>query len=132
MKINLALVIAIIVAVGLVALGFTAYQISSERQELNNELESKTVSDGNEFFLRYLSALSATDTISLENADSIISKFSFEGVAIYYNSDSIEPLNKATTVFLDDSKDHITQTIAADTSSTRFLKKNQKDLFEYI
>ena len=39
MKINLALIVAIIVAVGLVALAFTAYQISSERQTLNSELE---------------------------------------------------------------------------------------------
>jgi hypothetical protein len=43
MRINLALILSIIVAVGVVALVFTAFQISSEKQKLNNELQSKTV-----------------------------------------------------------------------------------------
>jgi hypothetical protein len=42
MKINLALILSIIGAVGIVAFGFTAFQIYSERQQLNTELELKT------------------------------------------------------------------------------------------
>ena len=91
MKLNLALIIAIIVAVGLVALAFTAYQISSEKQSLRDELETKTIRNGDEFFLRYLSTLTASDSISIKNADSLISKFSFEGITVYYNADSIQP-----------------------------------------
>src|SRR5690242_9302931 len=93
MKLNLALIIAIIVAVGLVALGFTAFQISSEKETLNNELETKTIRNGDEFFLRHLSSLIVADSVPLENADSLVSQFSFEGITIYYNADSIEPLN---------------------------------------
>ena len=37
MRINLALILSIIVAVGIVALVFTAFQISSEKQKLNKQ-----------------------------------------------------------------------------------------------
>ena len=56
MKINLALIVSIILAVGLVALGFTAFQISSERQELNGELESRTISLAEDFYRLHLKA----------------------------------------------------------------------------
>ena len=42
MKLNLAHILSIIVAIGLVTVGFTLYQISSERTKLNNELEIRT------------------------------------------------------------------------------------------
>ena len=50
MKINLALILSIIAAVGLVALGFTAFQISSEQQRLKVELEIKTVRVAEDFY----------------------------------------------------------------------------------
>ncbi len=132
MKINLALIVAIIVAVGLVALAFTAYQISSERQTLNNELESKTIRNGDEFFLRYLSTLTAKDSISLKSADSLISKFSFEGITVYYNADSIEPLNTTAAALLAPSSDYVTQALTADTSAAHLIEVNKNKYFEYI
>lgn len=132
MKINLALIVAIIVAVGLVALAFTAYQISSERQTLNSELESKTIRNGDEFFLRYLSTLTAKDSLSIKSADSLISKFSFEGITVYYNADSIEPLNKTAATLVAPSSDYVTQALAADTSATHLIEANKNKYFEYI
>ena len=132
MKLNLALIIAIIVAVGLVALGFTAFQISSEKETLNNELETKTIRNGDEFFLRHLSSLIVADSVPLENADSLVSQFSFEGITIYYNADSIEPLNNTAYTLIGPSSDYVTQALAADTSATHFIDFNKKKLFEYI
>jgi len=132
MKLNLALIIAIIVAVGLVALGFTAFQISSEKEKLNNELQSKTIRNGDEFFLRYLTSLMQADSVSLNDADSLISQYSFEGVTIYYNADSIEPLNHAAYTLIKPSSDFVKQAISADTSATHFINANNKRLFEYI
>src|SRR5215212_10262839 len=111
MKLNLALIIAIIVAVGLVALGFTAFQISSEKEKLNSDLETKTIRNGDEFFLRYLNTLTAADSVPLKNADSLISRFSFEGVAIYYNADSIEPLNNTAYTLIKPSSDYVRQAL---------------------
>jgi trehalose 6-phosphate synthase len=132
MKLNLALIIAIIVAVGLVALGFTAFQISSEKEKLKTELETKTVRNGDEFFHRHLSTLATKDSISLKNADSLISQFSFEGVTIYFNADSIEPLNTAAYMLTAASSDYVAQALTADTSSTQFLQTDKQRLFEYI
>jgi trehalose 6-phosphate synthase len=132
MKLNLALIVAIIFAVGLVALGFTAFQISSEKETLNKELETKTIRNGDEFFLRYLNTLTTEDSVSLKNADSLISQFSFEGITIYYNADSIEPLNNTAYTLIEPSKDYVTQALSADTSATHFFDVNQKKLFEYI
>ena len=132
MKLNLALIIAIIVAVGLVALGFTAFQISSEKEKLYSELQSRTIRNGDEFFLRHLKSLATHDSLSLKDTDSLISQFSFKGVTIYYNSDSIEPLNNAAYTLIEPSSDFVKQALSADTSATHFIKANGKLLFEYI
>lgn len=132
MKLNLALIVAIIVAVGLVALGFTAFQISSEKEKLNNELETKTIRNGDEFFLRYLNTLSTADSVSLKNADSLISRYSFEGITIYYNADSIEPLNNTAYTLLAHTSDFVTQALSADTSATHFIEADGKKFFEYV
>jgi len=132
MKLNLALIIAIIVAVGLVALGFTAFQISTEKEKLYSELQSRTIRNGDEFFFRHLKSLTATDSFSLNDADSLISQFSFKGVTIYYNADSIEPLNNAAYTLIGPSSDFVKQAISADTSATNFIDANGKRLFEYI
>ena len=132
MKLNLALIIAIIVAVGVVALVFTAFQISSEKQKLNNELEANTIRKGDDFFTRYLIALKTKDTIAVKNADSLVSKFSFEGISVYYNADTVKSLNHDATHLTAVSSDNVKEAITADTSSTRFLKTEGKNFFEYI
>jgi trehalose-6-phosphate synthase len=113
-------------------LGFTAFQISSEKEKLRSELEGKTVRSGDEFYLRYLNTLGTADSVSLKNADSLISQYSFEGVTIYFNADSIEPLNTAAYMLIGPSSDYVTQALAADTSSTQFLQTEKGKLFEYI
>lgn len=132
MKLNLALIVTIIVAVGLVALGFTAFQISSEKETLSDELETRTVRNGDEFFLKHLTSLATSDSVTLKNADSLISQFSFKGITIYYNADSIEPLNTTAYMLVKPSSDYVTQALSADTSATHFLEADDKKLFEYI
>jgi trehalose 6-phosphate synthase len=132
MKLNLALIVAIIVAVGFVALGFTAFQISSEKERLNTELETKTIRNGDDFFSKHLNSLYTSDSVSLKNADSLISQYSFEGITIYYNADSIDPLNTAAYMLIKSSSDYVTQSLSADTSSTHFLQTDKQKLFEYI
>ena len=132
MRINLALILSIIVAVGIVALVFTAFQISSEKQKLNNELQAKTVRLAEDFYKSYFRHLEDRDSIPLKGiTDSVINQYSFIGLAIYYNRDSITPLNNATEILLQHSSDYITRAVSADTSMLKEMEKNflrsQKD-----
>src|SRR5215470_16866926 len=108
MRINLALILSIIVGVGIVALAFTAFQISSERQKLNGELQSKTVRVAEDFYRTYLKKLEKGDSVDRrEITDSVINQYSFVAAAIYYNRDSIIALNDSARYLLSHSSDFI-------------------------
>ena len=133
MRINLALILSIIVAVGIVALVFTAFQISSEKQKLNNELQAKTVRLAEDFYKTYLRHLEDRDSIPLKGiTDSVINQYSFNGLAIYYNRDSIIPLNSPTQLLLEHSSDYITRAVSADTSMGNMVRSEGKKSYEYI
>jgi trehalose-6-phosphate synthase len=132
MKINLALIASIILAVGLVAFGFTVFQISSERQQLSNELKARTIRVADDFYGNHLRGLEAGDSLYSKITDSIITQYSFAGIAIYYNADSIVPLNKITQSYLEESQDYISEAISADTSKGNILTVNGKKLYQFI
>lgn len=129
MKLNLALILAIIVAVGLVALGFTAVQIASEREKLNDELETKTIRISDEFFLTHIGSLGDSPVVRIP--DSLVRQYSFEGITVYFNADSIIPFNNRAYSFLDASADYIAQAISADTSQTNIIKVDRRNIFQY-
>ena len=133
MRINLALILSIIVAVGIVALVFTAFQISSEKQKLNNELQSKTVRLAEDFYKSYFRHLEDRDSVPLRGiTDSVINQYSFIGLAVYYNRDSIIPLNSSTQLLLQHSADYITRAVSADTSMGNMVRSDGKRSYEYI
>ncbi|HVU84116.1 MAG TPA: trehalose-6-phosphate synthase, partial [Puia sp.] len=133
MKINLALIISIIAAVGLVAFGFTAFQISSERQQLNNELETKTIQVAEVFYKSHFSDIAREDSLHFDNiTDSLISQYRFNGIAVFYNNDSIVALNATAEPFLKYSSDYIAQAISADTSMGNLIDVHGKKVYEYI
>ena len=112
MRINLALIVSIIVAVGIVAFAFTAIQSSSERQKLNNELQANTVRLAEDFYKSHFKHLEKGDSLtSKEITDSVISQYNFVGMAVYYNRDSVIPLNDSTRPLLEHSSDFIARTI---------------------
>jgi len=133
MRINLALILSIIVAVGVVALVFTAFQISSEKQKLNNELQSKTVRLAEDFYKTYFRHLEDRDSVPLRGiTDSVINQYSFIGLAVYYNRDSVIPLNSSTQLLLQHSSDYITRAVSADTSMGNMVRSGGKKSYEYI
>ena len=133
MKINLALILSIIVAVGLVALGFTAVQISSERQELKGEMEANTMSLAEDFYKLHLKGRNDSTGLNLKPVtDSIISRFSLVGVAVHYTNDSIVALNKAAEKYLVRSADFTAQAISADSSMGNFLSVRGDDIYPSI
>lgn len=132
MKINLALVLSIIVAVGLVAFGFTAFQISSERRQLNDELETKTIRAADDFYFSFLQGLDSSYTIQTKITDSLIKRYSLTGIAIYYKTDSIIPLNREAGAFLPASKDYVEKAISADTSQGNVIELAGQKMYEFV
>ncbi|HMG69328.1 MAG TPA: hypothetical protein VK588_16635, partial [Chitinophagaceae bacterium] len=133
MRINLALILSIIVAVGLVALVFTAFQISSERQKLNTELADKTTRVSEDFYRIHLKNLESGDGIDFRKInDSVITQYSFNAMAIYYNTDSIIELNDSAHYFLQHSLDYVSRALSADTSMGNMIKIDGKKIYQYV
>ena len=107
MRFTISFIFSIIFAVGLVAFAFTFYQSSTEKKQLNSELELRTVQVVKEIFK---SDSLFFDRIDRENithfADSINRQYNLLGLAIYYNHDSILS-NYSTRIFIDYSKAYI-------------------------
>ena len=132
MKINIALVIAIIVAVGMVALGFTAFQISSEREKLNTELQLRTVRVAEDYFANYLTGLGTGTHSKVNISDSVIGQYDFLGMAVYYNADSVITSNNKTALFFPHSTDFVAQALSADSSFGNTIQVNGKNIYQYI
>lgn len=132
MKVNLALILAIIIAVGLVAFGFTAFQISSERKQLNSELQTKTIRTADDFYSSYLQSLDSTDSITGNINDSLIRQYGLTGIAVYYKTDSIVALNTKAKALTEHSLDYIEQAFSADTSMGNIISVNGKNIYEFI
>jgi len=133
MRINLALILSIIVAVGIVALVFTAFQISSERQKLNNELQSKTVRVAEDFYQTYFRSLEEGDSLHLKKITAkVINQYDFNGIAVSYNRDSIIALNDSIKPLLQSSSDYIARAISADSSMGNAIRVDGKKFYEYI
>ena len=87
MRINVSLIVAILLAVGVVAFIFTAFQISAERDKLNRELEATTMRATDEFFTDFVTK---DDSLLVDEInDSAVQSYGFEGLAVYISEDSI-------------------------------------------
>jgi trehalose 6-phosphate synthase len=132
MKINLALILSIIAAVGLVALGFTAFQISSERQKLKTELEIRTVRLAEDFYNKHFREFDR-DTVNFSKiTDSVLSQYNFSDLSYYFNADSIVTLNDSTKPFPEHSLDFVSQAISADSSMGNLITVNGESIYQYV
>src|SRR5689334_9717886 len=133
MKINLALIFSIILAVGIVSLGFTIIQTTTERQKLNSELQLKTIRNAEEFYSNHVKQIEKGDSVSLAKiSGKAVTRYGFLGVAIYYNADSIRVLDTSVKKLLGQSTDYIAQAMAADSSMGNIINANGKDVYEFI
>ncbi len=132
MKLNLALILSIIIAVGLVTVGFTLYQISSERTKLNTELEIRTTQIAEEIFQDNKNTFEQNNQVNIEQyIDSISKRYKLLGIAIYSNDDSIIS-NKASRNIIEYSTDNISQSIVADSAIGNFINVQGKNIYQYI
>jgi len=125
--------ISAILAVALVALAFTIFQISGERERLNNELEER-----NSLIARELNEIIIA-TPEVENSKSLI-KFSdslshysnFIGMALLTKGKQIFTFNEKIKPFLRFSNDYIEQSIIADSAFGKFIKIGKEEIYQYI
>jgi trehalose-6-phosphate synthase len=133
MKMNLALILSLILAVGLVSLAFTIFQSGSERQRLKSELETRTVRNVEEFYSVYLSDSTHSDSSKVKKiTEKLISQYRLLGMAIYYTKDSILTPDSSVRAYLPSSMDYLAQAVSADSSMGNFISVNHQDVFEYI
>lgn len=132
MRLNLALILSIIIAVGLVAFSFTFYQISSERSKLNSELEMRATQVVEEIFQNDTFFYEKITWKNIEYfADSINSKYNLLGIAIYFSNDSIISNNSSRNL-INHSLDYIAQSITADTTLGTFITVGEKKIYQYV
>lgn len=133
MRLNLALIISIIVAVGLVALGFTIYQSSTERNNLNDELAIRTSQIADAFYKNDLLYTKENSKGQIEHfTDSISGQYQLLGIAIYYNDDSIITSNELIRPIVTSSLDYISRSINADTSVKKFIQVKGRKVYQFI
>jgi trehalose 6-phosphate synthase len=132
MKLNLALILSIIVAVGLVTVGFTLYQISTERTKLNTELEIRTAQIAEEIFQNNKKTFEHINQLVIENKiDSISKRYKLLGIVIYSGKDSVSS-NYASRNLISYSEDNIAQSIIADSTFGNFITVQGNNIYQYI
>lgn len=130
MKINVSLILSIIIAGGFVAFVFTVFQIQSERQRLNYELETLTATRAEEFYQNHTFADGSFE--KLENiADSTLSQYGFLTLAVYYNIDSIDIKDTSYRALMVKTADYSREAIVSNTSNGTFTKYRGRAVFQY-
>ena len=130
MKVNISLVFSIILGVGLVAFIFTAFQISTERQKLKNELETNNARLAEEFYQTYVDRGDTIDVSDL--TDSLLRRYSFTALNIHFSVDSNIAIGNFDPNTIRASQDRILEAIASDSSFGNFIEENGKSLYQYI
>jgi trehalose-6-phosphate synthase len=132
MRITLTLILSIIVAVGLVAFGFTFFQVSSERSRLQNDLELR-ISHISEDILKNDSLLFGhTEKLKVEHfADSVVTRYDLLGLAIYFSKYNIIATNSTRTIVYS-SEEEISRLLDYGSSSGSFITVNGEKLFLYL
>lgn len=133
MRLNLTLVLSIIVAVGMVTVGFTLYQISSDRTKLNNDLEIRSTRIAEEVFQNNRISFESVNQKSIEHLiDSISIRYKLIGIAIYSSKDSVIISHNASRSLINYSEDNIAQSMIADSTFGNFITVQGKKIYQYI
>lgn len=131
-RLNLAIIIAIVFAVGIIALIFTFYQITTEKQKLYSDLESRVTQIAERLENDNIAFFDATDKNKFqEKIDSVCLKYQLLGVGIYFNNDSIV-INDAALPYLKQSLDIIIAAISADTTQSDYFEFLDRDIYLFI
>jgi trehalose-6-phosphate synthase len=123
MKINYTLFFSIILATGVVALGFTFFQVSSERTRMKQEMMVRSSQASGEFFN---SVSRLTGTKATQSLDSVTlhlcRKYRLLGIAYYQDPENLVYATRIVKGFLKYSQKDILLSISEDSVTSRFLR----------
>ena len=132
MRITVALVISIIFAVGLVAFGFTFFQISSERSSLQNELESRIRNVAEDLLKDDTALFSGPGNYNIERlADSLDERYRLAGLAVYFNRDSIVTDNSSRNIVFS-SLESVIHSVSSHIPEGSYITVNREKYFQYV
>ena len=133
MKLNFALILSIIVAIGLVALVSTIIQTANEKDDLSSTLKARTEQIAKDFYSNGLNFIETKNSQEVRHfTDSISRQYNILGIAVYYNSDSIVISDSSLHPYLGYSLDYISRSINTDTTVGNFFKSNGKKIYQFI
>lgn len=133
MKLNLALILSIIVAVGIVAFGFTYFQISNERERLSNELEEKVNLIADRFTEANLPAIEKQPgLLTQDHINKLLNQYRLLAITVYYNPDSIIFIGSSANSLLQNSSDYIFQAATAGTTVGNFFTASGSKIYQLI
>ncbi len=132
MRITMALVLSIIVAIGLVAFGFTYFQISTERRKLVNDLEARAVHISEEILKNDTLHNGKVKAGNIERiSDSLKIIYNLSGIAFYFSNDSIVTSNN-TREIVTSSISYIVQSIGSGNPMGGMVRSEGKNIYRYI
>ncbi len=132
MKINLSYILSALLAVALVALTFTFFEISRERKRLKEELKDRSSLVAEEFISLQLGDSGYYNVgYQMRLSDSLSKHYNLLGFAVYYNNDFVS-LSPAVKPYLKYSTGYALQSINSDASVSNFFSAGGKDIFQYI
>jgi len=132
MKINLSYILSALVAVALVAMVFTFFEVSQERTRLKSELRSRSSMIAEEF-----ASLHVADTgeghfdYQVKESDSLSKHYNLIGSSIFYNNKFVS-LTPAVEPYEQYSSDYVIQAINSDSSFSSFFKWGGRNIYQYI
>ncbi|MDP4222380.1 MAG: trehalose-6-phosphate synthase [Bacteroidota bacterium] len=133
MKINFAFIFSVLLAVGLVSLGFTFFEVSKERNRLKAELENRSSLISQEFNNLLPKGPDLKDqTYDTRISDSLSTKYNLLGVAIYYGQFQLVAMNSEVRPFLKETRDYVAQSISTGTPFGNFFTIAGRTVYQYI
>lgn len=132
MRLNLALIISIIVAVGIVAFAFTFYHISTEKNKLNSELEIRLTNISDVIIQDFNISNKKINQKNIEKfIETTNAKYTLFGIAFYFSSDSLV-YNSSVKPLIENSFIYISQALASDTTIGNYFTLNDKQFYQLI
>ncbi len=133
MKINLAYILSAILAVGLVALGFTVFEISQERSRLKEEVKNRSSIIAEDFErLNQFRFDTNAQGDQARLSDSLSKHYNLLGFAVYYDDNKFIPLSQAVKPYLKYSSEYVRESDNSRSAQSNFFTHGRKNIFQYI
>jgi trehalose 6-phosphate synthase len=133
MKINLAFILSVILAVALVALGFTYFEVSKERNRLKSELENRSSMIAQEFNNLYSSRMEdQAQDFDKKITDSLSTHYNLLGIAIYNGNNQLVAMEPDVKPYIDNTYSYLLKSVYSGSSVGNFFSEGGKTVYQYV